>query len=377
MAAGRHQLSITAMAAAVAALKLIRPLLCLRGGRHLHQHSPPLHTETPLRLSVRDAVEAGNHRQIPHILSSAAATSDPGDDPFSFLSDLPPALTARHVDDIIQSFVSLRPRSLPYLAYAALLSFLLPETTELLARCPSVHFPLALAVLQTGIRHGYSPLPSTRGAFALSWVHLRRRHHRQPASRLLSSMRDVGYRPDVGSCNYLIASLCASSKAEEAICVLRAMGGAGCLPDSESYCTVIEACCAREGRGLPAGPAVAAAAELMREMVAGEGIAPRKRAVGMLVAAMRREGQGRAAAEVVRLLEREGCAVGFEEYESAVEGCLAGGEFVMAGKMVVEMSKRGFIPYIKARQRVVEGLAGIGQQELAIAVRQCLAKIGS
>lgn len=191
-------------------------------------------------------------------------------------------------------------------------------------------------------------------------------------------MHDVGCRPDVRTCNYLISALCSSSDAEEAVGVLRAMGGAGCVPDSESYCTVIEACCARDGRGgLPAGAGVAVAAELMREMVAGEGMTPRKGTVGMLVAALRREGQGRAGAEVVRFLAGEGLAVGFEEYESAVEGCLEGREFVMAGKMVVEMSQRGFIPYIKARQRVVEGLAGIGQQELASAVRQSLAKIGS
>lgn len=50
---------------------------------------------------------------------------------------------------------------------------------------------------------------------------------------------------------------------------------------------------------------------------------------------------------------------------------------MLAGKMVVEMAERGLIPYIKARLRVVEGLASIGERELASAVRQKLAELNS
>lgn len=153
--------------------------------------------------------------------------------------------------------------------------------------------------------------------------------------------------------------------------VLRGMGGAGCGPDCDSYCAVIDACC-----GSAAG-AVPRAVALLREMVAGEGMVPRKGTVGKVVRALKREGQGRIAAEVVGFLEREGVAVGFEEYEAVVEGCLECKEFVAAGKMVVKMAEAGFIPYIWIRHRVVEGLAGIGQQELAGAVRLSLAKIRS
>uniref|UniRef100_A0A1D1YBI0 Pentatricopeptide repeat-containing protein At1g06270 n=1 Tax=Anthurium amnicola TaxID=1678845 RepID=A0A1D1YBI0_9ARAE len=362
------------MGAAVAPWKQALHLLsCLGCRHHLHRRSSSL--QTPVQVSIRTAIETGNHREIPHILSSS---SSPDDNPFAFLSGLPPALTARVVDDVLQSLLPLRPRSLPHPAYAALLSLFLPGGSNSgLGGYLCVSLPLALAVLQTGVRSGYSPPPCTRPSLSRCWVHLRRRHHRQPASRLLSSMRGVGYRPDVRTCNYLISSLCSSSEADEAIRVLRGMGGAGCVPDSESYCTVIEACCAPEGKGGSATLGVPVAVELLREMVAGEGMVPRKGTVGMLVAAMRREGQARRAAEVVRFLEREGFSVGFEEYESSVEGCLEGGEFVMAGKVVVEMAQRGFIPYIKARQRVVEELAGIGQHELASAVRQTLAEIKS
>ncbi|CAA6654806.1 unnamed protein product [Spirodela intermedia] len=195
----------------------------------------------------------------------------------------------------------------------------------------------------------------------LFWVHLRYPHHgrKPPAVRLLLSMRGVGYRPDLLTLNFLVSSLCSSSEVEEAVGILRGMAGAGCGPDCDSYCAVIDACCGSAVGDVPRAVA------LLREMVAGEGMVPRKGTVGKVVGALRREGQGRKAAKVVAFLDNEGVSVGFEEYEAVVEGCLECKEFVMAGKMVVKMSEVGFIPYIRVRHRVVEGLAGIGQQELA------------
>ncbi|CAA7389473.1 unnamed protein product [Spirodela intermedia] len=332
------------------------------------------HTETPVQLAIRTAIESNDHRRIPLILSAGGGgggSSPPDEDPFSFLAHLPPPLTTRIVDDILQSLMSFcRPRSLSHPSFAALLSVLLPQPHPHL---PAVNFPLALAVLQTAIRCGFSPPPSTRHSLSLFWVHLRHPHHgrKPPAVRLLLSMRGVGYRPDLLTLNFLVFSLCSSSEVEEAVGVLRGMAGAGCGPDCDSYCAVIDACCGSAVGDVPRAVA------LLREMVAGEGMVPRKGTVGKVVGALRREGQGRKAAKVVAFLDSEGVAVGFEEYEAVVEGCLECKEFVTAGKMVVKMSEVGFIPYIRVRHRVVEGLAGIGQQELAGTVRQSLAKIRS
>ena len=144
---------------------------------------------------------------------------------------------------------------------------------------------------------------------------------------------------------------------------------AGCAPNSESYGHVIEAYCA--------AAEVQKAAALLREMVAEEGIAPRKGTVVKVVAALGRDGQPKKAADLVLLLEREGVEAGFEVYEGVLEGCLEREEFVVAGKMAARMAALGFIPYLRVRQRIVEGLAGIGQPELAAAVRLSFSKIGS
>ena len=70
-------------------------------------------------------------------------------------------------------------------------------------------------------------------------------------------------------------------------------------------------------------------------------------------------------------------SVGFESYELLVEGCLECREYILAGKVTMGMTDRGFIPYIKVRQKVVEGLAGIGEVELASAVRRRFVELGS
>ena len=80
---------------------------------------------------------------------------------------------------------------------------------------------------------------------------------------------------------------------------------------------------------------------------------------------------------MIEFLEKAGFPVDFESYTLAVEGCLECHEFVLAGKIVVMMTGKGFIPYIRARQKVVEGLASVGEQEFASAVRQKFVELKS
>lgn len=186
---------------------------------------------------------------------------------------------------------------------------------------------------------------------------------------ILSEMRTIGYPPEGATCNYLLSSLCAVDELCEAIAVLRGLNSSGCSPDSEGYGTVIGACCAARRTEV--------AAELMREMVGKQRLTPKQGTAVRVVAAMRANGEVRQAAEMVGWLEREGCGVGFQSHEMAVEGCVERKEYVAAGKAVMEMVGRGYIPYIQVRQKVVEGLAAMGERELASAVRRRLAELRS
>ncbi|XP_042404862.1 pentatricopeptide repeat-containing protein At1g06270-like [Zingiber officinale] len=318
--------------------------------------------ETPLQLAVRSAVQSGDHISIPRLLNHYSHSS-PNPNAFSFLIHLPPTLAAATIADLLSSFNAVRPRSIPFPAYADLLSLTLPNPIPSSNPPSSIRLPSSLAVLQLVLRSGIPPPRETRLALPLNWIAVR---HRCSVAGIISSLRPLGFRaPDLNTLNYLISSLCASQETEEAASVLRGMSAAGIDPDSGSYCEVIEA---MDGEAAP---------KLLVEMVVRRGMAPRKGTVARVVEAMRAEGKAGQAADLVRVLERSGCAVGFEAYEAAVEGCLKSREVVAAARVVAEMAAKGFVPYIGVRQRVVEGLSSIGQSELAAEVRRRLAEIRS
>ncbi|KDP31766.1 hypothetical protein JCGZ_12227 [Jatropha curcas] len=182
-------------------------------------------------------------------------------------------------------------------------------------------------------------------------------------------MKFIGYYPDCGTCNYIIYCLCAVDQLLEAVKVLKGMGRVGCVPDLESYGIVIGSMCVARK--------TADAVEMIKEMVVKLRLNPRQGTVVKLLAMLRANREIWRAVEIIEFLEREGCPVGFESYELVVEGCLDCKEYILAGKVAIGMTEKGFIPYIKVRQKVVEGLAGAGEWKLACAVRQRFTELSS
>ncbi|XP_057764185.1 pentatricopeptide repeat-containing protein At1g06270 [Salvia miltiorrhiza] len=311
-----------------------------------------------LEESIRAAVEAKAYQKIPQILN-AAIDSCRNPNPFTFLSKFSESRRFEIIDEMLQSFISIRPRSQPRRAYSCLLSLTLDTSIN--------HLPLALAVVQRTLRSGCLPPPQIHLLLAKSWLDRRRRQ--QAAARILSEMKLIGYSPDCGTCNYLILSLCKIDQFAEAIEVLRGMGRAGCAPDSDSFGGLINE--------LSEARMVDVAVEVMADMVRVHKLSPRRETVVKAVAAMRANREARRAVEVVEMLEAEGVGVGFEAYESALEGCLDEKRFVLAGKFVVGMSERGFIPYLRVRLRLLEGLVAIGEAEHASVVRRRFAEMSS
>ncbi|KAK6919141.1 Pentatricopeptide repeat [Dillenia turbinata] len=310
-----------------------------------------------VKESVEALVEAKAYQQIPDILlSSKQSAKNPN--PFSFLTKFPKKIRTQIVDEILQSFLSFRPRSCLQLTYSCLLSYAFENPDPL---------PLALAIIQRTLRSGCLPVSQTYLLLSSAWLHCR--HQSKSVANILLEMHAIGYRPDCGTCNYLILSLCEIDQLNEAIKVLKGMTAAGCLPDLESYGTVIGALCkARKTTD---------AMEMMKEMVGKFGLMPREGTVKKVVAAMRANREIWRAVQLLEFLEMQCVNIGFESFELAVEGCLECKEFVLAGKVVIGMTGKGFIPYIKVRQKVVEGLANAGEWELACTVRQRLVDLKS
>ncbi|CAK9176586.1 unnamed protein product [Ilex paraguariensis] len=330
----------------------LRPFHCL------FLHSSYIHSfcsSQTLEESIKAAVEAKFYRHVPDLLI-AVRESAQNPNPFSFLSTFSQTLRTQIVDEILQSFIPLRPRSRPEVAYSYLLSYILQSSNPL---------PLALAILQRTLRSGCVPIPQTHLLLSTAW--LESRHQCQSVSSILLEMQSIGYRADCGTCNYLILSLCKVDQLKEAVKVLKGMGAAGCLPDLDSYDAVIGAMCELRR--------TANVVAMMKDMVAKFGLNPRQEMVLKVVAAMRANREIWGAVEMIEFLETEGIHVGFESYESVVEGCLECSEFVLAGKVVMGMTERGFIPYIRVRQKVIEGLATAGELELAHAVRKRFAEL--
>ncbi|KAL2986266.1 hypothetical protein AAZX31_12G196600 [Glycine max] len=259
---------------------------------------------------------------------------------------------------MLQSLIPIRPRSKAQLTYSYLLSYTLQSSHP---------FPLALAVLQRTLRSGCVPVPQTHVLLSSAWLDQHCLSH--SVANILLQMQSIGYHPDCGTCNYLLSSLCAVDQLEEAVKVLRGMGGAGCIPDSSSYGAVIGAMCRVRK--------TAKALDLMKQMVVQYGLTPGQGTLVKLLAALRANREIWKAVEMIEFLEKEGNSVGFESYELVIEGCLEKREYVLAAKVATGMTERGFIPYIRVRQKIIEGLASIDEWNLACAVRQRFAALKS
>nr|XP_043626350.1 pentatricopeptide repeat-containing protein At1g06270 [Erigeron canadensis]XP_043626351.1 pentatricopeptide repeat-containing protein At1g06270 [Erigeron canadensis] len=308
--------------------------------------------------SIQDAVTAKSYQQIADILGVSKETCQTSN-PFSFLINFHQDQRTKIIDEILQSFVSLRPRDRPRVAYAYLLSFTLQSSNPL---------PLSLAVLQRTLRSGCSPVPQTHLLLSTVWLHERKQTDESVASMLLQ-MKSIGYRPDGGVCNYLISSLCKVDQYEEAVHVLRCMAGAGCVPDLESFGSVIGLLCdLRKTKYIE---------ELMKELVVKFRLSPRKEMVVKVLKAMRANKDVHKAVEMINFLEEMNIQIGFESYELAVEMCLESGLFVLGGKVALRMTDRGFIPYIKVRQKVFEGLTAIGELDFAYILKKRFTELNS
>ncbi|KAL7604408.1 hypothetical protein Lser_V15G15487 [Lactuca serriola] len=323
--------------------------------------SSPIHSISSQRLleqSIKSAIESKNYQQIANLLNDSNKTSQTSN-PFSFLLNFPQNHRTKVINEVLQSFVPLRPRCHPRVAYSHLLSFTLQSPNPL---------PLSLAILQRTLRSGCSPIPQTHLLLSSVWLHQRKQPN-QTVPTILLQMKSIGYQPDTGTCNYLISSLCKVDQFDEAIQVLKCMAKAGCVADVDSFSSVIGPLCdLRKTKQVE---------ELMKEMVSRYRLSPRKEMVVKVIKSMRANKEVDKTVEMVNFLEEMNLEIGFECYELVVEMCLEGSLFVLAGKFAIRMTNKGFIPHIKVRQKVFQKLVDAGQVELAYFLKNRFTELNS
>lgn len=151
--------------------------------------------------------------------------------------------------------------------------------------------------------------------------------------------------------------------------MLHGMIAASCVPDAESYSPIVAT--------MSMLRKTARATTLLKEMIVKHRLSPKQGVLVKLFASLRANKEIWKAVDMIEFLEKEGFDVGFESYELVVEGCLEYREFVLAAKLVTRMTEKGFIPYMKVRHRVVDGLMSVGEWRLACAVRHRFAALSS
>ncbi|KAL8140416.1 hypothetical protein V2J09_006437 [Rumex salicifolius] len=308
--------------------------------------------------SIKTAVANKSYQLIPNLLTYFKGSYD-NPNPFSYLSTFPLNYRNQVIDEILQSFTHLRPRSQAKVAYDCLLSFTLQSSNS---------FPIAFAVLQRALRSGCTPVPQIHLLLSSAWLECRFQEN-QPASCILLEMKSVGYRLDCGTCNYLISSLCSVDNLEEALEVLHGMTQANCVPDAESFSSIIAA--------MSMLRQTTKAAKLLKEMFVKHRLSPKQGILVKFFSSLCANKEIWKAVDMIEFLEKEGIDVGFESFELVVEGCLECREFVLAAKFVTRMTEKGFIPFINVRQKVVDGLISVGEWHLACAVRHRFSALNS
>ncbi|MFS7973530.1 putative tetratricopeptide-like helical domain superfamily [Helianthus anomalus] len=147
------------------------------------------------------------------------------------------------------------------------------------------------------------------------------------------------------------------------------MGGVGCVSDLYNFGSIIGVLHHyRKTQNIE---------ELIKEMVSKFRLSPRKELVVKVLKSMRANKDVHKAVEMVISLEEIDIQIGFESYELVVETCLESSLFVLAGKVIMRMTNRGFISYIKVRQKVFDGLAAFGELEFAYILKKKFTELNS
>lgn len=299
---------------------------------------------------VKIAVRKRDFKFVAHLLAKMKTEGVSALQTFAFLNE-----DDSVVDEMLQAFFRMKfpePRD----AYDAVVFHF----------CEANRLELALAAIQGMIRLGYRPNPQIFVALSNAWCEQTRICRPE---EILEKMREFGYRPDGNTCNLVLKALSAVGKVDEAFALLDSMRLAGCEPDSQSYDVLIwGACEIGDGDG---------ALQLLHRMTVHEGFTPRQKTYTTIIRALDRIGDCVKAYDMVNFLNERDLSLSFHNYQMVAEMCYENFERVAAANILIQMTDKGFIPYIELRQRVFHSLVRKGEHELAWRLRRKLMHLRS
>ncbi|XP_068651620.1 pentatricopeptide repeat-containing protein At1g74900, mitochondrial [Aristolochia californica] len=180
------------------------------------------------------------------------------------------------------------------------------------------------------------------------------------ARKVLPMMIRDGCLPSVATYNVLIQLLCKKDTVENAIKVFEDMIQRGYMPNIITFNVVIRGLCHVENFDR--------AMEYMEKMKANNGSEPNVQTFNILIRYLCEAGELEKAFEVFRRMADDGCLPNLDSYNVLISGSFAQKKaewMVEAGKLLVDMVERGFLPRRFIFNRVLNGLLLTGNQAFA------------
>ncbi|KAJ0981912.1 hypothetical protein J5N97_010167 [Dioscorea zingiberensis] len=180
------------------------------------------------------------------------------------------------------------------------------------------------------------------------------------ARKVFDEMINEGCLPSVATYNALVQVICKKGSVEDALLVFDEMLKKGYVPNWITYNLVI--------RGLCHAGEMERAMEFFKRME-DDGVAPNVQSYNILVRHWMEEGEMEKGLELFeRMKGRGGCLPNLDTYNVIISGMFRrkrSEDVLVAGRMVVEMVERGFLPRRFMFNRVLNGLLLTGNQRLA------------
>ncbi|XP_039137219.1 pentatricopeptide repeat-containing protein At1g74900, mitochondrial-like [Dioscorea cayenensis subsp. rotundata] len=180
------------------------------------------------------------------------------------------------------------------------------------------------------------------------------------ARKVFDEMLGEGCLPSVATYNALVQVICKKGKVEDALKVFDGMLAKGYVPNSITYNLVI--------RGLCHAGETARAMEFLNRVEEEDDRRTNVQSYNIVVRYLMEDGEMEKGLEVFERMKRKGrCLPNLDTYNVIISGMFKRKrpeDVVVAGKMVVEMVERGFLPRRFMFNKVLNGLLMTGKPEV-------------
>ncbi|KAK4253681.1 hypothetical protein QN277_010323 [Acacia crassicarpa] len=193
----------------------------------------------------------------------------------------------------------------------------------------------------------------------------------QKARKVFDQMVREGVLPSVATYNALIQVLCKKDSVDNAILVFEEMVRKGYVPNSVTYNVII--------RGLCHTGDMQRAMEFMVRMEEEDDCQPNVQTYNVIIRYLCDAGEIEKGLDMLEKMRNRSCLPNLDTYNILISDLFVrkkSGDLVVAGKLLMEMIDRGFLPRKFTFNRVLNGLLLTGNQDFAKEILRSQSRCG-